>query len=143
MKYRVNLKGRIYEVEVEKGEAMLVDEYEAAAPAAPAPTVSAVTLAAGAAPGAVPAPQAAHAVAAQSSGGSFSVSGTPVTAPLPGNILSIKVQKGDKVKAGEVLVIIEAMKMENEVLAPCDGLVKEVLTSKGAVVATGNILLVI
>ncbi len=142
MKYRVNLKGRIYEVEVEKGEAMLVDEYEAAAPAAPAPTVSAVTLAAGAAPGEVPVQQAAHAVAAQASG-SFSVSGTPVTAPLPGNILSIKVQKGDKVKAGEVLVIIEAMKMENEVLAPCDGLVKEVLTSKGAVVATGNILLVI
>ncbi len=141
MKYRVNLKGRIYEVEVEKGEAMLVDEYEAAAPAVPAPTVSAVTLAAGAAPGAVPAPQAAPADAAGTA--AFSVSGMPVTAPLPGNILAINVQKGDKVKAGDVLVIIEAMKMENEVLAPCDGLVKEILTSKGAVVATGNILLVI
>ena len=61
----------------------------------------------------------------------------------PGNILSIKVTGGQSVKAGDVLIIIEAMKMENEVLAPQDGVVKQILVSKGAVVATGDVLVVI
>ena len=129
MKYKITLQGKTYEVEVERGEAMLLDEYDALAPvpaAAPAPAVPA------AAPAAVPAP-AAGPVAA----------GTKVDSPLPGNILDIKVSVGQAVKAGDVLVIIEAMKMENEVAAPCDGVVKQVVTSKGAVVATGDTLLVI
>ena len=72
-----------------------------------------------------------------------SEAGFNVTSPLPGNILQIKVQNGQSVKAGDVLIIIEAMKMENEVLAPQDGTVKQILVNKGAVVATGDVLVVI
>ena len=66
-----------------------------------------------------------------------------VPAPLPGNVFAIKVKEGDAVKAGDVLVIIEAMKMENEVCAPSDGVVKQIAVSKGALVATGDTLVVI
>lgn len=128
MKYKVTLKGRTYEVEVEHGEAMILDEYAAyspapAAPAAPVPPP----------PAPAAAPAAPTAVAA----------GTPVTSPLPGNVLSVNVSVGDAVKAGQLLVLIEAMKMENEIVAPADGIVKQILVSKGAVVATGDTLLVI
>ena len=58
-------------------------------------------------------------------------------------MLSVKVNVGDAVKAGQLLVLIEAMKMENEVLAPADGVVKQIVANKGAVVATGDTLLVI
>ena len=64
-------------------------------------------------------------------------------APLPGNIFAIKVKEGDAVKAGDVLIVIEAMKMENEVCAPSDGVVKQIAVSKGAMVATGDTLVVI
>ena len=128
MKYKITLKGRTYEVEVERGEAMLLDEYEAKSPVPAAPAAAP----AAAAPAAAPAP-AAGPVA----------SGTKVDSPLPGNILDIKVSVGQAVKAGDVLIIIEAMKMENEVAAPCDGVVKQIVTNKGAVVATGDTLLVI
>ena len=130
MKYKITLKGRVYEVEVEHGEAMLLDEYEAKAPVPPAPAASAAPAPAAAA---APAPAAAGPVTA----------GTKVDSPLPGNILDIRVSVGQAVKAGDVLIIIEAMKMENEVAAPCDGTVKQIVTSKGAVVATGDTLLVI
>ena len=128
MKYKVTLKGRTYEVEVEHGEAMILDEYAAYAPAPPAPAAPVP-----AAPAPAAAPAAPAAVAA----------GTPVTSPLPGNVLSINVNVGDAVKAGQLLVLIEAMKMENEILAPADGIVKQILVSKGAVVATSDTLLVI
>jgi len=124
MKYKISLQGRTYEVLVEEGEAIIEDEYETAVPAAPA-----------AAPAAVPAAPVSAAVPV--------AAGTTIDAPLPGNILSIKVSAGQAVKAGDVLVIIEAMKMENEVTAPCDGMVKQIVTAKGAVVATGDTLLVI
>lgn len=129
MKYKITLKGRTYEVEVERGEAMILDEYEALAPAAPAP--AAPVAAPAAVPAAAPAAPAATA------------SGTVVSAPLPGNILAIQVKEGDTVKEGQVLVLIEAMKMENEVMAPADGVVKQIAVTKGAVVATGDTLLVI
>lgn len=128
MKYKITLKGRTYEVEVEHGEAMLIDEYEAIAP------VPAAAPMAAAAPVAAAAPAAAAPAA---------VAGTPVTAPLPGNVLELKVKPGDSVKAGQLLVLIEAMKMENEVFAPADGVVKQILAQKGAMVATGDTLLVI
>ncbi len=131
MKYRITLNGRIYEVEVERGEAMLLDEYEAKAPV-PSVPVPAVPVPAAPVPAAPP-PAPAQAMAA----------GTPVTSPLPGNVLALKVNAGDAVKAGQLLVLIEAMKMENEVLAPCDGVVKQVAVTKGQVVATGDLLLVI
>ena len=66
-----------------------------------------------------------------------------MTAPLPGNVLAINVKPGESVKAGQTLLLIEAMKMENEVVAPCDGVVKQLAVSKGALVATGDTLLVI
>ena len=123
MKYKITLKGRTYEVEVERGEAMLLDEYDAKAPVQAAP----VANLAPAAPVAAAAP----------------VAGTPVPAPLPGNILTINVKVGDAVKAGDVLLLIEAMKMENEVTAPSDGVVKQIAVEKGQVVATGDTLLVL
>ena len=126
MKYKITLKGRTYEVVVEHGEAMVLAEYEAQAPVPPA------AAAAPAAPAAAPAPAPA-AVSA----------GTKVDSPLPGNVLNVKVSVGQAVKEGDVLVIIEAMKMENEIAAPCDGVVKQIVADKGAVVATGDTLLVI
>lgn len=127
MKFKVTLNGKTYEVEAEKGAPMPETVYTAPA-AAPAPAVEAP-----AAPATAPAPAAAPAA----------VSGTVVSSPLPGNVLAIEVDPGEAVKAGQVLVLIEAMKMENEIVAPCDGVVKQILVNKGAVVATGDKLLVI
>ena len=69
--------------------------------------------------------------------------GDPVNAPMPGNILKVNVKAGDKVKSGTVLVVLEAMKMENEIMAPKDGTVTQVLVSKGSTVDTGAPLVVI
>ena len=123
MKYKVTLNGRTYEVEVEAGKAMLLDEYEAIAPApaAAAPVAAPVAAPAAAAP-------AAPAVTG---------SGEAVTAPMPGTILKVNVQNGQAVKAGQVLVVLEAMKMENEIMAPKDGTVTAVAVQKGASVDTG------
>lgn len=131
MKYKVTLNGKTYEVEVEHGKAVLLDEYEALAPApaAAAPTASP----AAAAPVASPAPAAPVDLAA----------GETVVAPMPGNIIRVDVKQGDTVKSGQILVILEAMKMENEIVAPKDGTVAQVVTSKGSVVDTGAPLVVI
>ena len=126
MKYKVTLNNRVYEVEVEQGEAMLVDEYELAAPAAPAP-------AAVAAPVAAAAPAAPVSVAA----------GDPVTSPMPGNILKINVTQGQQVNEGDVIMVLEAMKMENEIVATRSGTIAQIAVSKGAVVETGAVLAVI
>ena len=131
MKYKVTLKGKTYEVLVEQGEAIIENEYDYVPPVAPV-----------AAAPAAPAPAAAAPVPAAPAGGAVAA-GTRVDAPLPGNVLDVRVAVGYAVKAGQVLVIIEAMKMENEVAAPCDGTVKQIVANKGAVVATGDALLVI
>ena len=130
MKYKVTLNGKTYEVEVEKGKAILLDEYEALAPA---PDASAAPAAAPAAAPVAAAPAAPVNLAA----------GETVAAPMPGNILRIDVNQGDVVKSGQVLVILEAMKMENEIVAPKDGTVAQIVTSKGAVVDTGSPLVII
>lgn len=122
MKYKVTLNGKVYEVEVEKGEAILVDEYTAAAPA----PVAAAPVAAPTAPAAP--------VAAAPAGGEA------INAPLPGTVLDVKVSAGQAVKKGDIIVIIEAMKMENEVLAPRDGVVAGVFVQKGSSVDTGAAL---
>lgn len=109
-KYRVNVNGTVYEVELE--------ELTGAAPAAPAA-------------------HAAPAPAAAPSGGE------QITAPMPGNILSVNVAAGDAVKKGQVLMILEAMKMENEIMCPCDGKILSVSVSKGATVESGALLCVI
>ena len=132
MKYKVTLNGRTYEVEVEAGKAMLLDEYEAIVPSAPA---AAPVVAAPAAP--VAAPAAAPAAPAATA------AGEPVVAPMPGTILKVNVQNGQAVKEGELLCVLEAMKMENEIMAPKAGTVAQVVTSKGASVSTGDVLVVI
>ena len=132
MKYKVTLNGRTYEVEVEAGKAMLLDEYEAIAPA-PAPAAAAAPVAAPAAAPAAAAPAAPVVTGA----------GEAINAPMPGNILKVNVQNGQAVKAGEVLVVLEAMKMENEIMAPKAGTVTQVLVSKGSTVDTGAPLVVI
>lgn len=132
MKYKVTLNGRTYEVEVEAGKAMLLDEYEAIVPAAAPVAAPAAAPAPVAAPAAAPAPAAAAPVA-----------GEAVSAPMPGNILKVNVTAGQAVKEGDVLVVLEAMKMENEILAPKACTVKQVLVSKGATVDTGATLVVL
>ena len=113
-KYRVTVNGTAYEIELE--------ELTGAAPAA--------------ATAAAPAPAPAPAAAAPAGG-------EQVTSPMPGTILSINVAAGDTVKRGQVLMILEAMKMENEIMCPCDGKVASVNTSKGAAVESGTLLCVI
>lgn len=130
MKYKVTLNKRVYEVEVEQGEAMLLNEYELAAPAAPA------------APAAAPVAAAAPAAAAPAAPVNLAA-GETVKSPMPGNILRINVTQGQQVAEGDVLLILEAMKMENEVVATKAGTVAQIVTSKGAVVETGTPLVVI
>ena len=127
MKYVVTLNGKNYEVEVEETDAVITAVTDAA-PAAP------VAAAAPAAPSAAPAPAAAPAAAAD---------GQKVLSPMPGTILSVNVSVGSAVKAGEVILILEAMKMENEIVAPCDGTVKQLAVQKGSTVATDALLAVV
>lgn len=129
MKYKVTLNNRVYEVEVEQGEAMLVNEYELAAPAA-APAAPAAAPVAAATPAAAP---AAGALAA----------GEVITSPMPGNILKINIAQGQHVSEGDVLIVLEAMKMENEISATKSGTVAQINVTKGAVVETGTPLVVI
>ena len=122
MKYEISLNGRSYEVEVELAAPMTCAEFAAYAPA----------------PAAVPAAAAPAEAPAAPVG-----AGECVTAPMPGNILKVSVSVGDRVAEGQVLVILEAMKMENEIMAPCAGTVTQVLVQKGATVDTGAAMVVI
>ncbi len=144
MKYKVTLNKRVYEVEVEEGSAMLIDEYELAAPAAPAVPVAAARHTAdmlhAPRPAAPAAPVAAAPAAAPAAG---LAAGEVVKSPMPGNILKINAVQGQAVKEGDVLVVLEAMKMENDVVAPRDGTVAQVVVAKGAVVETGSPLVVL
>lgn len=107
-KYRVNVNGTVFEVEIEE---------MTGAPAAPA--VAAAAPAAPAAP----------------------AGGEKITAPMPGTILAVNVTSGSAVKKGDVLMILEAMKMENEIMAPADGTVSQVYAAEGAAVNTGDPLI--
>ncbi len=121
--YTITVNGTPYNVTVE-------DATGSVAPvaSAPAPTPAA-------APASAPAPAPAAAPAAPAAAGSVSVD-----APMPGNILDIKVSNGASVKAGDVLLILEAMKMENEIVAPQDGTVASVNVNKGDTVEAGQTL---
>ena len=105
-KYKVNVKGTAYEVEIEEMTGAPAAAPVAAAPAAPA----------------------------------ASGAGESITSPMPGNILAVNVAAGDMVKKGQVLMVLEAMKMENEIMAPHDGKVTAVAVTKGAAVESGALL---
>jgi biotin carboxyl carrier protein len=111
-KYIIKLNDKVYEVEMEE---------------VTAETSAAITEAAKAAPKAAPS-------AAPVSGGQ------KIEAPMPGNILSVAVSVGDTVKKGQVLVVLEAMKMENEIVSPADGKVLAVGVTKGDAVNPGDLL---
>lgn len=111
-KFLVNVNGSKYEVEVEEIDAKSV----AAAPAAAEP----------AKPASAPSKPSGN--------------GEKVTSPMPGNILSVSVKEGDSVKEGQQLMILEAMKMENEILAPCAGRVASIMVTKGSSVESGTLL---
>lgn len=129
-KYVVTLNGKNYEVEVEKNTAKITDTTAAAAPAAaPAPKAAPAP-----APVAAPAPAAAPAPVAAAPAG-----GANVTAPMPGTVLNVVAPVGTAVKAGDVILILEAMKMENDIVAPCDGTVASV-AAKGTSVNTDDVL---
>ncbi len=119
-RYSVTVNGVVYDVAVEE-----IDGAAAPVAAAPAPV---------AAPAAAPAPKAAPKPAAAPAGGK------PVNAPMPGNILAVNVKVGDKVAKGAVLCVLEAMKMENEIMAPDAGTVAAVNVTKGATVQSGDVL---
>ena len=131
MIYNVTINDKVYEVEVEKGKANLIKTTAVAA--APAPAAPAAPAAASAA---APAPAAAPAVA-------VAAGTTPVNSPMPGTILDIKVAAGASVKEGELVAILEAMKMENEIFAPCSGKVAQIIAAKGSTVNTGDPILTI
>ncbi|HHX03885.1 MAG TPA: biotin/lipoyl-binding protein [Tissierellia bacterium] len=126
--FNITVNGKVYEVVVE--EVGAVTAPRAAAPA-PAPVAAAPAPAAPAAAPAAPAPAAPAAAP----------TGKTVSSPMPGTILDIRVKAGDSVKNGDVLVILEAMKMENEIMADGDGVVANILTTVGASVNSGDALI--
>lgn len=130
-KYKVYVNGEPFEVVIEEAE----QAAGAQQPAAPAPQVQAAPVSKPAAPAAPP--KAAEPAAPQTGGG------LDVTAPMPGSILEIKVEVGAQVNAGDTLLILEAMKMENEITAPESGTVKSINITVGSSVNTGDLMLVI
>lgn len=135
-RYNVTVNGNLYQVEVDevKGDFAAPVAPVTAAPApvvaAPAP-VTATPAAPAPAPVATPAPAVSNAV------------GEKVTAPMPGTIVRVVATKGATVKKGDVLVVLEAMKMENEIMASADGTVVDVAVTQGVAVNTGDVLAVI
>lgn len=133
-KFNVTVNGKAYAVEVEEvGSGQPAFTYVPVQQAAPAPQVAAA-----------PAPQAAPAPApAKAPVSSAPVAGETMSAPMPGTILDIKVSEGQTVKAGDIILILEAMKMENELVAPKDGTIAKIYTSKSSAVNTGDPLVTI
>ena len=120
--YNVYVNGKAYVVEIEEA---------GTAPAAPAPASSPAP--APIAPPPAPAPAAAPAPKAAPAGS------TTVSSPLPGTVINVLVKPGESVKTGQILLILEAMKMENEILAPEDGVISSI-AAQGTVVNTGDVL---
>ena len=131
MKYTATLNGKQYEEELER-----IDAYEPMPRYGEAPAAAPAPVAAPAAPAPAPAPAApAPAPAAAPATGA-----TTVEAPMPGKILNIKVSAGQAVKFGETVIVMEAMKMETEIVAPADGTVAQILVKAGDAVDTGAAL---
>jgi len=131
-KFMINVNGKSYEVEVEEiKDGVSVPDPQPKPAAAPAPKAAAT-----------PAPKAAAATAPKPAAAPAEVpaGAKTVTSPMPGTILSINVKAGDAVKKGQVLCILEAMKMENEIMAGADGTIASVAVSQGDSVSTGQVL---
>lgn len=125
-RFNVTVNGVAYDVEIEEVGGVVSAPVAAPAPAAPAAPAAAPAAAPKAAPAAPKAQGKAGSVA--------------IKAPMPGTILKINVKVGDSVKAGDVVCVLEAMKMENDICAPQDGVVSSVEVSQGASVATDAVL---
>lgn len=145
-KFIVQVNGVQYDVEIEEiggAQAAPAAPIPAAAPAAmaPAPAAAPAPAQAAAAPAApaAPAQSAPAAAPAQSAAGGV-MGGETINAPLPGTVLDIKVSAGQNVKKGDILFVLEAMKMENEILAAHDGVIASVNVEKGAAVNSGDVL---
>ncbi len=132
-KLKITVEGKTYEVEVEEIGAQgsaAVAAPKAAPKAAPAPAAQKA------------APTASQQPAKEAPKGAAG-EGEIVPAPIPGKVLSIKVKQGDTVGAGQVVMILEAMKMENEITAPIDGQIKDIRVTEGQAVNSGDTMLVI
>jgi biotin carboxyl carrier protein len=124
MIYEVTINNRVYEVEVEKGKA-IITQSEAVIPVVAAPAAHTAPVA----------EQIPASPASSAQGDS-----TEVTAPMPGTIMDVFVKPGAKVKAGDIILVLEAMKMENDILASSDGVIKKVFVEKNSAVSTGDVL---
>ncbi len=134
-KFNVTVNGKAYAVEVEEVGGFTYQPVQQEAPIQQA-AVTAQTQAA-------PEPSKTSAPAPAPKAPSGPVSGETISAPMPGTILDIRVTEGQSIKAGDILVILEAMKMENEIVSPKDGIVNGIHTSKGATVSTGDAMVTI
>jgi glutaconyl-CoA decarboxylase len=132
-KFRINVNGKSYDVEVEE-----LKDGVVSAPAAPVVKAAAPAPKAAAPAAPAPSPKAAPAAPVSVPAGAASV-----TAPMPGTILSVNVKAGDTVKKGQVLCILEAMKMENEIMSGTEGTITSVAVNQGDSVNTGQVLFVI
>jgi len=128
-KYKINVNGQSYEVEVEEISGEITPVVSAPAPKASAPKASA--------------PKASAPKASAPKIPVASTSGEEINAPMPGKILQLKVKEGDSVSEGDTLLILEAMKMENEIFANTSGSIKKINVSANDMVDTGDVLLII
>lgn len=138
-KFRINVNGKSYDVEVEEiGGSVAGTAVSAASPAPAAPTAPKTAAPVAAQPAAAPAPAVAAQPAVPVAAGT-----EVITAPMPGKVMSFKVSVGQKVKEGDIILILEAMKMENEIFCSTAGTVKEIRVNEGAAVNPGDVLVVI
>jgi glutaconyl-CoA decarboxylase len=129
-RFRISVNGKTYEVEVEEIGGSAAPAPKAAAPVKPAASVAASA-------------PVAHTAAAPKNDAPVPTGAEAVTAPMPGKIMSIKVEVGQQVKAGDLILTLEAMKMENEIFCGNGGTVKEIKVNEGAAVNPGEVLVVI
>lgn len=133
-KYNVTVNGNLYQVEVEEVKGEFDTQVTTASPVAPVATTP-VTPVAPVTPAATQAPAAASTAS--------TAAGVKAEAPMPGTIVKVVATKGATVKQGDILFVLEAMKMENEIMSPADGTVVDINVTQGAAVNTGDILAVI